>query len=85
MIDVVRLREGLRAGRIGRRQCLRLLAAAGVAVTTSGGRWSARAAETATVFTWAGYDDPAFYPTYVKKYGGPPNFALYADEEECLQ
>jgi spermidine/putrescine transport system substrate-binding protein len=85
MIDVARLREQVRAGRIGRRQWLRLLAAAGVAVAASGGRWSARAAETATVFTWAGYDDPAFYPSYVKKYGGPPNFAMYADEEEGLQ
>jgi spermidine/putrescine transport system substrate-binding protein len=85
MIDVARLREGLRAGRIGRREAMRLIAAAGVAVTATGGRWSARAAETPTVFTWAGYDDPSLYPTYVKKYGRAPDFALWADEEEGLQ
>jgi spermidine/putrescine transport system substrate-binding protein len=85
MIDVARLREGMRAGRISRRHLMRLLAAAGVAVTATGGRWSARAAETPTVFTWAGYDDPNFYPSYVKKYGAAPDFAMYADEEEGLQ
>jgi spermidine/putrescine transport system substrate-binding protein len=85
MIDVARLREGLRAGRIGRREFMRLLAVAGVAVGATGGRRTVQAAETPTVFTWAGYDDPNFYPTYVKKYGGPPDFAMYADEEEGLQ
>jgi spermidine/putrescine transport system substrate-binding protein len=85
MIDVARLREQLRAGRIGRRACMRLLAAAGIAVTAGGGRRSALAAETPTVFTWAGYDVPDLYPSYVKKHGGPPSFAMYADEEEGLQ
>lgn len=85
MIDVARLREGLRAGRIGRRDALRLLAAAGAAVTAVCGRRSAQAAETPTVFTWAGYDDPALYPTYVRKHGRAPDFALWADEEEGLQ
>jgi spermidine/putrescine transport system substrate-binding protein len=36
-------------------------------------------------FVWAGYDDPDFYPDYVSKYGRPPNFGLYGDEEEALQ
>ena len=36
-------------------------------------------------FVWAGYDDPDFYPDYVLKYGRPPNFGLYGDEEEALQ
>ncbi|WP_156762733.1 ABC transporter substrate-binding protein [Woeseia oceani] len=36
-------------------------------------------------FVWAGYDNPAFYPPYVTKYGRPPTFSLYGDEEEALQ
>ncbi|MEX0976115.1 MAG: extracellular solute-binding protein [Woeseia sp.] len=36
-------------------------------------------------FVWAGYDDPGFYPDYVEKYGRPPDFSLYGDEEEALQ
>lgn len=36
-------------------------------------------------FVWAGYDNPNFYPSYVEKYGRPPNFSLYGDEEEALQ
>ncbi|MGE0116982.1 MAG: PotD/PotF family extracellular solute-binding protein [Dongiaceae bacterium] len=83
MIDVARLRRALRTGRLDRRACLRLLGAAGVAVTATGGR-RALAAETPTVFTWTGYDDPALYPSYVAKYGGPPAFALWGDEEEGL-
>ena len=49
----------------------------------------ANAAETKlehpVAFVWAGYDDPDFYPDYVSKYGRPPNFGLYGDEEEALQ
>lgn len=36
-------------------------------------------------FVWAGYDNPGFYPAYVEKYGRPPDFSLYGDEEEALQ
>lgn len=84
MIDFARLSQALRAGRIGRRDCMRLLAAAGFALTATGGARSARAKDSATVFTWAGYDDPALYPTYVEKHGGPPEFALWTDEEDGL-
>jgi spermidine/putrescine transport system substrate-binding protein len=36
-------------------------------------------------FVWAGYDNAGFYPSYVEKYGRPPDFSLYGDEEEALQ
>jgi spermidine/putrescine transport system substrate-binding protein len=45
----------------------------------------ARAAEQPLYFTWAGYDIPELFPAYVKKYGAPPNFAVYGDAEEGLQ
>lgn len=44
-----------------------------------------RKLEHPVAFVWAGYDDPNFYPDYVSKYGRPPNFGLYGDEEEALQ
>lgn len=36
-------------------------------------------------FVWAGYDNAGFYPAYVERYGRPPSFSLYGDEEEALQ
>ena len=36
------------------------------------------------MYLWSGYDDPALYPAYVKKYGAAPDFAIWGDEEEGL-
>ncbi len=38
-----------------------------------------------TVFDWSGYEDPAFFPIYIEKHGGPPDFAFFGDEEEAFQ
>lgn len=38
-----------------------------------------------TVFDWSGYEDPAFHPAYVTKYGSSPDFAFFADEDEAFQ
>jgi spermidine/putrescine-binding protein len=38
-----------------------------------------------TVFHWAGDEDPAAHPDYVKKYGGSPRFAFFGDEDEAFQ
>ena len=38
-----------------------------------------------TVFDWAGYEDPAFHPAYVTKYGASPQFAFFGDEDEAFQ
>jgi len=84
MIDVSRLRQDLRAGHLNRRKFIQLLAAAGVAVTPAAGARPSRAAETATMYLWSGYDDPALYPSYVAKYGTAPDFAIWGDEEEGL-
>lgn len=84
MIDVAHLCRAIRSGRIGRRDALRLLGAAGLAVTATGGSRRAWARDQALVFTWAGYDDVGLYGPYVAKHGAPPEFALWADEEEGL-
>ena len=44
-----------------------------------------RGAGSLTFFTWGGYDVPERGPQYVEKYGGPPEFAIFASEEEALQ
>ncbi len=36
------------------------------------------------VFDWAGYEDPAFHPSYVEKHGASPTFAFFGDEEEAF-
>jgi spermidine/putrescine transport system substrate-binding protein len=38
-----------------------------------------------TVFDWAGYEDPAFFPSYMEKNGTAPTFAFFGDEEEAFQ
>jgi spermidine/putrescine-binding protein len=37
------------------------------------------------VYEWAGYDVPDLHQSYIKKYGGSPEFPLFASEEEALQ
>ncbi len=50
----------------------------------AGAGW-AQADEELVVFDWAGYEDPNFFQAYVEKYGGPPTFAFFGDEEEAFQ
>lgn len=73
-----------------RRQAMALLllaggTSAGVALLTFAASAAEDAIEHPVAFVWAGYDNPQFYPPYVEKYGRPPDFSLYGDEEEALQ
>jgi spermidine/putrescine transport system substrate-binding protein len=43
-----------------------------------------RADDQATYFTWSGYDDPGFMPSYVEKHGATPNMPIFAEEEEAF-
>lgn len=81
-----RILDDLVSGRLSRRNFGRALAAAGVgfAVMPVLSR-PARAAEEATIFTWAGYDRPELYQAYTEKHGSPPEIAVFAQEEEALQ
>jgi spermidine/putrescine transport system substrate-binding protein len=86
-INIDEFKQALWSGRLSRRDIVKIFAAAGVVMTTvplSAARRSARAQDDITLFTWTGYDDPEFYPSYVETHGGPPSFALYGDEEEAL-
>lgn len=37
------------------------------------------------VFDWAGYEDPAFFQTYIDKHGDAPTYSFFSDEEEAFQ
>ena len=76
----------LRSGKMSRRDLNRALAAVGLSfaampLTARG----SRAAGNLTFFTWAGYDVPEAAPQYGAKYGGTPDFSIFASEEEALQ
>ena len=70
-------------GRMTRREILRNAAAFGVGMAVM--PRLPRAAETLTVLDWAGYDAEDYFKPYVAKYGAPPNFSIFASEEEALQ
>jgi spermidine/putrescine-binding protein len=76
----------LRSGKMSRRDFNRALAAAGLsfAVMPLATR-SSRAAGNLNFFTWGGYDVPEAAPQYAAKHGGPPDFSIFASEEEALQ
>lgn len=38
-----------------------------------------------TIFDWSGYENPAFYPKYVEKYGSEPTFTFFGDEDEAFE
>jgi len=38
-----------------------------------------------TIFDWAGYEDPAFFQSYIDTHGEAPTFAYFGDEEEAFQ
>jgi len=72
-------------GTLSRRRFNQVLAAAGLtAVTVPVMGRRAQAEEQVIYFTWSGYDDPGFFPGYVKKHGANPQLPIFADEEEAL-
>ena len=78
--------DKLCAGKLDRRAFNRVLASVGLAtVAMPFAPGAARAAGEITYFTWGGYDDPKHHQDYTEKYGGPPAFILFGEEEEALQ
>jgi len=85
--DVERFKQKLANREISRRQLGKIMAAAGIVATTAPLAKRAMAEDAdgpAVVYTWAGYDIPEFYPTYIEKYGDVPNFSIWNDEEEAI-
>jgi spermidine/putrescine transport system substrate-binding protein len=85
--DVERFKQKLVSGEVSRRQLGKIMAAAGIVATTMPLASKAKAEDAegqAVVYTWAGYDIPEFYPTYIEKHGEQPEFSIWNDEEEAI-
>ncbi|MCE2521334.1 MAG: extracellular solute-binding protein [Alphaproteobacteria bacterium] len=84
-----RLVDDLVGGEVSRREFHRALAATGIGLAGTTLPLSGASANTdpaaLSVFEWAGYELPEFYPGYLDKHGAPPAFTLFAEEEEALQ
>lgn len=86
-MDKNELLDRLAEGKVSRRQFSNMLLAAGVGMVTvpvMSRMANAAASDQATIFTWGGYDDPAAFGPYIKKYGEPPNMATFGGSEEAL-
>lgn len=79
----VKFIDRMSQGRVSRRDVMRSAAAFGVGMTFMSSR--SRADEPLTVMEWSGYDQPDFFKSYVDKYGSPPAFSIFANEDEALQ
>lgn len=82
--------ERLRRGALSRRQVLQALAAAGVVSLPIATFRSASAKPVAntvdlSLLEWNGYENPRFHPAYTARYGGEPEVAFFAEEEDALQ
>ena len=84
-----RLVDDLVGGELSRRDFHRALAATGIGLAGTTLPLSGASANSdpaaLSVFEWAGYELPEFYPGYTEKHGVPPTFTLFAEEEEALQ
>ena len=86
-MDINELKDKRAAGTLTRRDVTKALAAAGIATVMApiaSGRATAQSGE-AVSFTWAGYDVPELYQSYVEKNGAAPDYVIYADEYEAFQ
>lgn len=85
-MDINEFKERQKAGSLSRRDALKALAAVGITTTMLPVtlRNPAADSEEAVSFTWAGYDIPEFYQSYLEKNGAAPNYVIYADEYEAF-
>ena len=74
--------DRMSTGKLSRREMLKSATAFGVGLTVLP-RLTA-AAEVLTCLEWAGYDAPDYFGSFVNKHGGPPNFSIFAGEEDAL-
>lgn len=71
--------------RYGRFRWRTAIAGAAVALLAAGFSPVLQAADSLTVFDWAGYDDANLHQAYAAKHGGSPAFVFYGDDDEGLQ
>jgi spermidine/putrescine transport system substrate-binding protein len=69
-------------GKLTRRQMLTGAGAFGIGMTVLP---RLAKADPLVCMEWAGYDTPDHFGSYVAKHGSPPNFSIFANEDEALQ
>jgi len=86
-MDIKEFKSRLANQDLSRRQMIQAMSAAGLALVTMPltNKLARSDDEQATYFTWANYDNPDFFPGYVKKYGASPNLPVFSDEQEAFQ
>ena len=88
-MDINEFKDKQAAGTLTRREINKALSAVGIVALTA--PFASRGAAAATdpgeavSFTWAGYDIPELYKSYAEKNGKPPEYVIYADENEAFQ
>ena len=91
LMDIQEFRSRLANRDITRRGIAKVLASVGlasVAVPLARNPVAAQSLEAdpeLMVFTWAGYDIPAFFGSYIEKWDMLPSFSLWGEEEEGFQ
>ncbi|MEX0807562.1 MAG: extracellular solute-binding protein [Dongiaceae bacterium] len=79
-------KEILQRTALSRRQLAKTAAAAGLALVTMPVVMKpAQSAGGVTYLTWSGYELEGFHTPFIEKYGGPPDFAIFANQEEAVQ
>ncbi|MEO1191103.1 MAG: extracellular solute-binding protein [Pseudomonadota bacterium] len=78
--------EQIVEGKMSRRKLGQMMAAVGLGMVAMPIAGRQALADTDTIyFTWAGYDIPEMYPSYITLNGDGPKTPVFADEEEALQ
>jgi spermidine/putrescine transport system substrate-binding protein len=82
-VNPTEFRRYLTAGNLDRRRFNKLLASVGIVSGASAlfGR-ALHAEQKLQVFTWANYNLPEQFTEYTAKYGGPPDFSLFTENDE---
>ena len=71
---------------LSRRQLAKTAAAAGLAMVTMPVVMKpAQSAGGVSYFTWSGYELESFHGPFIEEYGGPPEFSIFANQEEAVQ
>jgi spermidine/putrescine transport system substrate-binding protein len=86
-MDINEIKDKQAAGTLTRRELNKALAAVGIVSLAApfASRGAAAQSGEAVSFTWAGYDIPELYKSYEAKNGSPPDYVIYADENEAFQ
>lgn len=74
--------DRMSTGKLSRRDMLKSAAAFGVGLAAL--PRPGAAAEVLTCLEWSGYDSADYFNSFVGKHGGPPNFSIFASEDDAL-